>query len=96
MSKDSNPVTCIALRLRRTTHEDAYINVPANDAIMKQKEDGTCGIDFEAFVEEAIRLSKDPRAEWQVEDVVIEPHPTQQPRPADRRVFDIHLNREES
>jgi hypothetical protein len=82
--------TCIALRLRRITHEDAYIHVPVTDAIMKPKEDGTFRIDPEAFVAEAIRLSSSPKVEWRVEHAAVEPHPTQQPRPADRRAFDVH------
>ena len=94
MSEEKITVSYIALRLRRTMHEDAYISVPATDAIMIQNEDGTGSIDFDAFVAEAIRLSKDPRAEWKVEEVDTVPHPTQQPIPDDRRVFDIHLDHE--
>jgi hypothetical protein len=49
----------IALRLRRITHEDAYIAVPVNDAILEQAEDGSRRINWEAMVAEGIRISND-------------------------------------
>ncbi|NUM45810.1 MAG: hypothetical protein HUU38_13990 [Anaerolineales bacterium] len=78
----------IALRLRRTTYEDAYVAVPVTSAIVKQKEDGTYGIDYEAFVAEAIRLGSDSRVEWQVEATEVNAHPIQGPKPEDRQSFD--------
>lgn len=78
----------LALRIRRTTYEDAYVAVPVTSTILKQKEDGTLGIDFEAFVAEAIRISEDPRVEWKVEEHKTEPHPIQGPLPEGRRNFD--------
>ena len=95
MSGEHTAVNCIALRLRKTTHEDAYVSVPATDSIMELREDGTYGINFDAFVAEAVRLSKDPRVEWKVEEVETVPHPMQQPKPDDRRGFDIHLDHDE-
>ena len=78
----------ILLHVRRIIHEDAYVSVPVTDAIMMQKEDGTFGLDTEAFIAEAIRISTDPRVEWRQESSITEPHPTQQPLPEDRTSFD--------
>lgn len=59
---------------------------------MKQEPepDGTYRMDFDAFVREAIRLSEQETVDWAVEEHSVNPHPTQQPVPADRRVFDVH------
>jgi hypothetical protein len=84
----------LALRVRRITYEDAYVAVPVTSTILKQKEDGTLGIDFEAFVAEALRISKDPRVEWKVEELKTEPHPVQGPKPEDRRSFDAFYSGE--
>jgi len=78
----------ISLRLRRTTVEDGYVSVPLTSAITKLADDGTSRIDTDAFVQEAMRLSEDPRVEWRVEKVTTEGHPIQQPRPDDRTTFD--------
>lgn len=96
MSNENPDVTCVALRVRRTTHEDAYVSVPATDAIMKPNDDGTYGIDFEKFVTEAIRLSQDPRVEWKVEEVMTDAHPIQQPKPDHRKGFDVHFPKNET
>ena len=79
----------IALRLRRVIHEDAYVAIPVTDAIIELGEDGKGSINFDALVAEAIRLSADPRVEWKTESCQVEPHPTQQPKPDDRYMFDI-------
>jgi hypothetical protein len=91
MSNDSKTYS-IALRIRRVTYEDAYVAVPVTDAIMKRKEDGTMGIDFEKFETEAIRISKDPRVEWQVEESKSEPHQIQQAAPDGRKSFDAYYS----
>lgn len=78
----------IALRVRRITLEDAYVAVPLTSDITKQNEDGTVGIDVEAFLAEAIRVSQDPRVEWKLESSQSEPHPEQQEAPEGRRKFD--------
>jgi hypothetical protein len=91
---DEKPTYCIALRLRRTTREDAYINVPLTDVIMKQNEDGAWGIDTDAFVAEAIRLSGNPQVQWQTETCEVEPHPIQCPRPEGRAAYDVHYDHE--
>lgn len=78
----------IVLRVRRATYEDAYVAVPVTDAILKQNEDGTSGINPEAFVVEAVRLSHDQRVEWRRETSEIEPHPIPGPKPEDRNCFD--------
>ena len=72
----------------RVTYEDAYVAVPVTDAITKQNEDGSAGIDTEAFFAEAIRISNDPRVEWKLEACETEPHPTQAPMPEDRQSFE--------
>ena len=84
--------TCIVLRLQRTIVEDAYVAVPMTSAIMKPEPepDGTYRIDFDAFVREAIRLSEDETVDWAREQRTVAPHPTQQPVPTGRRVFDVH------
>lgn len=78
----------IALRVRRITFEDAYVAVPVTSGITKQNEDGTVGINAEAFFAEAIRVSRDPRVEWKVESSQSEPHPEQREMPEGRRKFD--------
>ena len=83
-----NKTFSIALRVRRVTYEDAYVAVPVTDKIMKKKEDGTHDIDFEAFVKEAVRISKDKRVEWKVESSTTEAHPIQQPLPEGRKSLD--------
>jgi len=78
----------LSLRVRRITFEDAYVSVPVTSSITKPKDDGTLGIDFEAFVAEAVRISIDPRVEWKAEESRTEPHPMQGPKPEDRKSFD--------
>jgi hypothetical protein len=78
----------LMLRVRRITYEDAYVAVPVTEAIVRQREDGTSGIDADAFIAEAIRISQDPRVEWQVESSQVEPHPMQGPKPDGRQSFD--------
>src|SRR5688500_1737577 len=73
--------TSMLLRVRRITIEDAYVAVPATDAIIKKQDDGNFQLEPKAFLAEAIRLSQDKRTEWKVESTDIEPHPTQQPVP---------------
>ena len=60
---------------------------------MTRKEDGTFGIDVDAFETEAICLSNDQRVEWKIESFRVEPHPTQQPEPEDRQCFDAFYDR---
>jgi hypothetical protein len=89
MSMSEAPKTySILLHVRRIIHEDAYVAVPVTDAIMMTKADGTAGIDPEALIAEAIRISTDPRVEWRQESSLTEPHPIQQPLPEDRTSFD--------
>ncbi|MEW6712623.1 MAG: hypothetical protein ACOY0R_09205 [Chloroflexota bacterium] len=78
----------IMLRIRRITYEDAYVAVPVTDALMRKKEDGSFGLDVDALVVEALRISDDQQVEWQVESSEKEPHPTQKPKPEDRKVHD--------
>lgn len=80
--------TSMLLRVRRVTIEDAYVAVPATEAIIKRQDDGTFRIEPKLFLAEAIRISKDKRTEWKIESIDIEPHQTQQPVPKDRKVFD--------
>jgi hypothetical protein len=78
----------IALRMRRTIYEDAYIAVPVTDAVVKKKEDGSLGVDPAALMAEGIRISRDDRVEWQVESTKTEPHPIQQAPPEGRQKLD--------
>ena len=64
------------------------MTVPVTQAILKMKSDGTAGVDFEKFVAEAIRVSRDPKVEWRVEETKVEPHPLQQAAPEGRKSFD--------
>jgi hypothetical protein len=84
--------TCAVIRLRRTTHEDAYVAVPLTDAVMRTEPepDGTYRIDFEAFVREAVRLSATPGVDWRAEEESVAMHPLQGPVPEGRTVFDVH------
>jgi len=78
----------IALRIRRITTEDAYVSVMVTDEILKENADGSSRLDFEKFVAAAIKLGDNPLVEWRVESSHIEPHPTQGPKPDDRRLMD--------
>ncbi len=77
----------ILLRLRRVTYEDAYVSVPITEAILEQKENGTYGVNVEAFFAEGIRLSQHPDVEWVIENSTTETHPVQQPKPEGRTGF---------
>lgn len=83
----------VALRLRRVTYEDAYVAVPVTDEIIKPDADGVGRIDFEAFVAEALRIGERAEIDWQVEEVVNEAHPLQQPMPEGRRSFDAFYDK---
>jgi hypothetical protein len=86
-----NPKThSIMLRLRRVTVEDAYVAVPVTGSILIPDEEGTLRVNPDAFVTEAIRISGDPRVEWEVESTTTEPHPVQRPLPDGRRSFDAY------
>ncbi|MBO9699525.1 MAG: hypothetical protein J7604_04900 [Sporocytophaga sp.] len=85
---NENKTYSIAIRLQRITHEDAYLSVPLTKDVTKEKEDGSLGIDFEKLVAEAVKLSQDPKVEWKIETVHLEPHPVQHPKPEDRKSFD--------
>lgn len=80
----------IALRLRRVTYEDAYVAVPVTDAILKMDDDGEMRLDFDRFVAAAIQIGGDSRVEWRVESSSTEAHPTQGPKPEDRKSFDAY------
>lgn len=87
---EENKTYSVSLRVRRITHEDAYVTVPVTRAVTKQKENGTLTIDSEALVAEAIRISQDQRIEWKIESCQTEPHPAQIPKPEDRNSFGGH------
>lgn len=80
----------IALRLRRTIYEDAYITVPVTDAILQKMEDGSLRVDPEKMWAEGIRISQDGRVEWQIESTKTDPHPIQQAPPEGRKKLDIY------
>lgn len=78
----------VMLRVRRVTYEDAYIAVPVTNKLMMEKADGSFGLDSDAFVAEALRMSYDHRVEWIIESSHQEPHPIQIPKPDERHAFD--------
>lgn len=80
-----NKTYSIALRLRRIIYEDTYVTVPVTGEVLKEEEDGSARIDFEKLVAAAITLSQDPTAEWVTEEVQVEAHPIQQPKPDERK-----------
>lgn len=78
----------IQLRVRRIVHEDAYILVPVTDAVLQRRADGSVGIDFDALVAEAARLSTAPGVDWKQETVeATVAHPIQGPLPEGRFSF---------
>ncbi len=91
MAEEQKTVS-IALRLRRVIFEDAYVAVPVTDAIIQVNEEGRGSIDFDAFVAEAIQISKDTRVEWKSEEMRTEAHPIQGPVPEDRFLFDAYYS----
>ena len=85
---EEQPTYSVQLRLRRVTHEDAYVSVLIDEKVLQLQEDGTSTIDFEKFVTEALRISAAPGVDWQVESIQRDAHPTQAVRPANRGVVD--------
>jgi hypothetical protein len=77
----------IQLRLQRTIQEDAYISIPWTEAIMSKKADGTLELDTEKLVALAIETGNKPGVEWKQENLVINPHPIQGPKPDERKIF---------
>ena len=87
--KTEERIYSIPMRLRRIIYEDAYVSVPLTESISEEREDGTKGIDLEKLIQEATRLSQNPRVEWEIETVhSVEPHPNQESVPEDRKSFD--------
>ncbi len=82
---DEKPTYSISLRLRRTIQQDCYVSVMVNDALVKQNEDGSFGIDTDKFFAEGIKLGADENADWQQETTVVEVHPIQMARPDGRK-----------
>jgi hypothetical protein len=90
--QDDKRTYSIALRLRRTIHEDAYVRVPVSTKTAKPNDKGQYSLDWEALVAEAIRISGHPTVDWQMESEETAPHPIQRPMPDDRTAVDgIHL-----
>ena len=82
---DEKPTYSISLRLRRTIQQDCYVSVMVNDAIVKQNEDGTFGIDTDKLFAEGVKLGANENADWQQETSVVEVHPIQMARPEGRK-----------
>ncbi len=78
----------VMVRVRRVTQEDAYVAVPLTEAVTREKEDGSIGIDPDAILAEAVRVSQDQRVQWAVESSDTGPHPVQGPMPENRQCFD--------
>lgn len=84
--------TCIAIRLRRTIHQDAYLRVPLTEALRKKtpEEDGSYPLDTDALFAEATRMGELSAIEWQVEESSAAVHPLQRAAPEGRVTYDIH------
>ena len=95
MSEENNTYS-VRMRLRRVIHEDAYVSVFLNEKVMKEKEDGSYGIDTDKLVAEAIRIGNTPNVDWQVETIITEQHPLQNVMPDDRKVIDSFYEGQES
>ena len=89
---DTSKTYSVALRVRRVTYEDAYVAVPVTTAIMEKKEDGTYGLNVDALVAEALRISNNQQVDWQFESFQKEPHPIQMPKPENRQIFDAYYH----
>lgn len=86
----------IALRVRRTIIQDAYISVPVTEAILNEQPDGTARINSEALFAEGIRISAHHAVEWQNEALSTDIHPIQQAAPEGRKSFDaFYSNRDQ-
>lgn len=86
----------IQLRVRRISVEDAYVAVPVTSTIVDAQPDGSGRINVEAFVAEALRISSDPRVQWQVESTEVSAHPQQGPLPEGRQRFDAYYAADDS
>ncbi len=82
----------IVVHVRRVTFADAFVAVPVTNAITEKKEDGTFGVDSDALIANALRISNNQEVEWQVESSHIEPHPVQMPIPENRKVLDDYYH----
>jgi len=89
---DEKKTYSVVLRVQRVTYEDAYVAVPISEELTEQKEDGSIGLNVEALLSQAIRISNDERVEWKRESFKTEPHPTQSPVPEDRIAFDAYYS----
>ena len=75
-----NKTYSISFRLRRTTHEDAFVSVPVTDEVMQNAPDqqGHRRLDVDKLIREAISLGHDAKIRWRLEgEPVLEPHPIQ-------------------
>ena len=77
----------LALRLQRTTIEDAYISVPLTDDLFEKKEDNSRGLNFDAFVAKGIELGNLPGVEWKAESSVSKMHGIQMAPPEARKSY---------
>jgi hypothetical protein len=75
-----NKTYSISFRLRRTTHEDAFVSVPVTDAVMQDTPDeqGHRRLDVDKLSRAAISLASDSKIRWRPEgDPILELHPIQ-------------------
>lgn len=76
----------VSLRLRRTTVEYAYVNVPVVADLVKPDDQGVGRIDVEVLTRWAIDMGRRPEVAWYREEQQIEPHPLQKaPEPDESR-----------
>ena len=70
----------ISIRLRRTTHEEAFVSVPVTDAVKQDTPDdqGRFFLDGRKVMDVAVRLGAEHNISWRREgEPVVEPHPVQ-------------------
>ena len=62
--------------------------MPVTAKLTETRQDGTVGINAEAFLVEALIVSQSPNVEWGIENCEVTPHPEQRDAPEGRRRFD--------
>ena len=76
------PTYSISFRLQRTVIEEVHVSVPVTDDVVKQRPDGSYGLDVDKLVAEAIRLGRETELAWRREgEPEVTQHPIQTPPP---------------
>ena len=76
----------IVMRLRRTTAEYAFVNVPVVGDLVRSDEKGVGRIDVTLMTKKAVEMGQEPEVVWYREEQRLEPHPVQKaPEPGESR-----------